>query len=37
VDSRNDEPLEERIEVISRWNHWMEKEYTALFAALIGK
>ncbi len=36
VDSRNDKPLDERIDVIKKWNHWMAREHTALFEKLNG-
>lgn len=34
VDSRNDDPLADRIEVISKWNNWMETEYLKKYQEL---
>lgn len=31
VDSRTDEPLQERVDVMKKWNHWMEERYAASF------
>lgn len=36
VDSRNDEPIPKRVEVMSKWNRWMEKEFAARMHALTG-
>lgn len=34
VDSRDDEPLKERIEVVQKWNHWMRQQHGELFKKL---
>lgn len=34
VDSRNDEPIQERAAIMSKWNRWMEGRYGALVSDL---
>ena len=34
VDSRTDEPLSELIEIVSRWNTWMQRQHTERYESL---
>jgi hypothetical protein len=35
VDCRTDDPLPERLEIVIRWNQWMEKNFATVFKACI--